>query len=56
MTDLRSAIKSFETEFDSRLDACLQQVCAGVRFEGMVESVYLFVCVCVCLRVLCACA
>ena len=26
LTDLRSAIKSFETEFDQRLDACLQQV------------------------------
>ena len=26
LLDLRSAIKSFETEFDSRLDACLQQV------------------------------
>jgi hypothetical protein len=26
LVDLRSAIKSFETEFDQRLDACLQQV------------------------------
>eukprot|EP00802_Teleaulax_amphioxeia_P022792 Tamp_23277.p2 GENE.Tamp_23277~~Tamp_23277.p2 ORF type:complete len:116 (+),score=41.73 Tamp_23277:56-403(+) len=26
LTDLRSAIKSFETEFDQRLDACLQQI------------------------------
>ena len=35
LVELRSAIKSFETEFDERLDACLQQVRIRVSVKVM---------------------